>query len=90
VVSLEGTLQQVRERIEAIPFATGWGGDWVRVGSLKAFLDGGILTGTAYLREPYGPHTEIYGYVDPGYRGVLAAPRENIFEMARVADELGW
>ena len=90
VVSLQGNLQQVRDRIEAIPFVTGWGDDWVRVGSLKAFLDGGILTGTAYLREPYGPHTEIYGYVDPGYRGVLAAPRENIFEMARVADELGW
>ena len=89
-VSLEGTPQQVRERIEAIPFVTGWGDDWVRVGSLKAFLDGGILTGTAYLREPYGPHTGIYGYADPGYRGVLAAPRENIFEMARVADELGW
>lgn len=90
VVSLEGTPRQVRERIEAIPLVTGWGDDWVRVGSLKAFLDGGILTGTAYLREPYGKNTEIYGYADPGYRGVLAAPQESIFEMARVADELGW
>ena len=90
VVSLEGTPEQVRERIKAIPLVTGCGDDWVRVGSLKAFLDGGILTGTAYLREPYGPHTQIYGYVDPGYRGVLAAPKANIIEMARVADELGW
>jgi predicted amidohydrolase YtcJ len=90
VVSLQGTPQEVRERIEAIPLVTGWGDDWVRAGSLKAFLDGGILTGTAYLREPYGQNTAIYGYVDPEYRGVLAAPRENIVEMARVADELGW
>lgn len=43
VVSLQGAPQKVRERIEAIPLATGWGDDWVRVGSLKAFLDGGIL-----------------------------------------------
>jgi predicted amidohydrolase YtcJ len=90
VVSLQGTPQQVRERIEAIPLTTGWGDDWVRVGSLKAFLDGGILTGTAYLRKPYGTHTQIYGYVDPSYRGVLAAPQANVDMMARVADELGW
>ena len=90
VVSPQGTPQQVRERIEAIPLVTGWGDDWVRVGSLKAFLDGGILTGTAYLREPYGQNTAIYGYSDPSFRGVLAAPKENVIEMARVADDLGW
>jgi predicted amidohydrolase YtcJ len=62
----------------------------MRVGSLKAFLDGGILTGTAYLREPYGSNTAIYGYQDSDYRGVLNAPKENIFEMVRTANELGW
>lgn len=90
VSSLDGTPKQVRERIEAIPLLTGWGNDWVRVGSLKSFLDGGILSGTAYLREPYGTNTGIYGYEDSEYRGVLGAPRENIVEMARTANELGW
>src|SRR5262249_12016986 len=61
-----------------------------RVGTLKVILDGGILIGTAYLREPYGEHTEIYGYRDPNYRGVLAVPRENLLEMARTANRLGW
>ena len=46
----------------------------LRVGSLKVVLDGGILIGTALLREPYGEHTEIYGYKDPDYRGVQAVP----------------
>ncbi|PYU64529.1 MAG: hypothetical protein DMG49_26435, partial [Acidobacteria bacterium] len=90
VVNLQGSPPQVRERIEAIPLLSGWGDNWLRVGSLKAFLDGGILVGTAYLREPYGSNTEVYGYEDPTYRGVLGAPKENIFEMARVASELGW
>jgi len=53
-------------------------------------MDGGILTGTAYLREPYGRHTQVYGYEDPDYRGVLSVPRENVFEMARTANQLGW
>lgn len=90
VVSLSGSPAQVRERISAIPLVTGWGDDWVRVGSLKAFLDGGILTGTAYLRRPYGQHTEIYGYKDEHYRGELNAPSGNISEMARAANEMGW
>ncbi|MDQ3688087.1 MAG: amidohydrolase [Acidobacteriota bacterium] len=89
-LSGQGTPKQIREEIERIPFATGWGDDWLRVGSLKIVMDGGILTGTAYLREPYGTNTEVYGYKDPDYRGVLSVPRENVFEMAQVTNEVGW
>jgi len=90
LISALGTPEDVRKEIEAIPLMTGWGDDWVRVGSLKTVIDGGMLTGTAYLRQPWGGNTEMYGYHDPTYRGVLRVPKENIFAMARVADELGW
>ena len=90
LITGQGTPDQVRKEIEAIPFVTGMGDDWYRVGSLKVIADGGILLGTAYLREPYGEHTEIYGYHDPAYRGVLSVPRENLIEMAKTADRLGW
>ena len=90
LIQAQGTPAQVRSEIERIPFTTGWGDNWVRVGSLKTIADGGILIGTAYLREPYGPHTQIYGFVDPNYRGVLSVPSENLFEMAMTAAELGW
>jgi predicted amidohydrolase YtcJ len=90
LIQAQGTPAQVRVEIERIPFVTGLGDDWLRVGSLKTVGDGGILIGTAYLREPYGMHTQIYGFVDPGYRGVLAVPRENLVQMAKTADELGW
>jgi len=89
-ISGQGTPQQARAEVERIPFVTGWGDDWLRAGSLKIVMDGGILIGTAYLREPYGEHTSVYGYHDPGYRGVLAVPRENVVEIARAANELGW
>ena len=79
----QGTPQQARAEIERIPFVTGWGDDWLRVGSLKIVMDGGILIGTAYLREPYGQHTDVYGYHDPSYRGVLAVPRECSGDCAR-------
>ncbi|MGH9844928.1 MAG: amidohydrolase [Blastocatellia bacterium] len=89
-ISGQGTPQQARAEVERIPFVTGWGDDWLRVGSLKIVMDGGILIGTAYLREPYGEQTDVYGYHDPGYRGMLAVPRENAVEIARAANELGW
>ncbi|HKE22620.1 MAG TPA: amidohydrolase [Bryobacteraceae bacterium] len=90
LIRADGTPQQVREEIERIPFVTGWGDDWLRVGTLKTIVDGGILLGTAFLREPYGDHTQIYGFSDPDYRGVLSVPRENLIAMANAADELGW
>jgi len=90
LIQAQGTPGQVREEIERIPFITGWGDNWLRTGALKAVVDGGILIGTAYLRESYGPHTQIYGFVDPGYRGLLSLPRENLIAMAQTAAELGW
>jgi predicted amidohydrolase YtcJ len=90
LIGAKGTPADVRREIEAIPFVTGFGDDWVRVGSLKTVADGGILIGTAYLREPYGTNTEIYGYSDEQYRGVLSVPRENLVEMAKTANRLGW
>lgn len=90
LIEAKGTPQQVREEIARIPWVTGFGDEWFRVGSLKTIADGGILIGTAYLREPYGTNTKIYGYNDPDYRGVLAVSRENLIEMAKVANNRGW
>jgi len=90
LISAQGKPEEVRREIEAIPFVTGFGDEWFRVGAIKTIVDGGILIGTAYLREPYGEHTQVYGYVDPDYRGVLNVPRENLIEMARTASRLGW
>lgn len=90
LLNTRGTPADVRSEIERIPFITGFGDEWVRVSSLKTVVDGGILIGTAYLREPYGEHTDIYGYKDPDYRGVLSVPKENLIEMARSANRLGW
>ncbi len=90
LITGQGTPADVRKEIHSIPFVTGLGDDWYRVGSLKVVADGGILLGTAYLREPYGENTQLYGYHDPTYRGVLSVPAANLVEMAKTADELGW
>ena len=55
---------------------------WVR--GVKAFLDGGMLTGSAYMREPWGK-SDIYSITDPEYKGIRYIPQENLVLMARFA-----
>src|SRR5881397_3016295 len=62
--------------------------DWLRIAGIKTFLDGGMLTGSAYMREPWGV-SEIYGITDPAYRGVLFIPKERLVPMVRAAVECG-
>jgi predicted amidohydrolase YtcJ len=64
------------------------GDDWLRIIGIKTFLDGGMLTGSAYLREPWGV-SAIYGITDPAYRGVLFIPPERLRGMVRAAAERG-
>jgi predicted amidohydrolase YtcJ len=58
--------------------------DFLRIIGIKMFLDGGMLTGSAYMREPWGV-SDIYSIKDPNYRGVLFIPRERLIPMVRAA-----
>jgi predicted amidohydrolase YtcJ len=61
---------------------------WLRIIGIKTYLDGGMLTGSAYLREPWGV-SAIYGITDPAYRGVLFIPHDRLLRMVRAAVESG-
>jgi predicted amidohydrolase YtcJ len=58
----------------------------VRVIGVKTYLDGGMLTGSAYMRQPWGV-SQIYSITDPAYRGVLFVPHERLVPMVRAAVE---
>jgi predicted amidohydrolase YtcJ len=68
---------------------TGVGDDWVRIGPLKVFLDGGMLIGTAYMREPWGAG-ETYQITDPNYRGLLNVKPELLQPVYLEAARRGW
>ncbi len=55
---------------------------WVR--GLKMFLDGGMLTGSAYMLQPWGV-SQIYSITDPTYRGMLYIEPGKLFRIARAA-----
>jgi predicted amidohydrolase YtcJ len=85
-----GPIEDVQKRIRAVaaqPLFKDKDGP-VRIVGTKVYLDGGMLTGSAYLREPWGL-SKIYSITDPNYRGVLFIPPERLVPMVRTAVESG-
>lgn len=68
---------------------SGVGDHWVRVGPLKVFLDGGMLNGTAYMREPWGVGP-AYQITEPEYKGLLFVEPEVLGAIAEECARRGW
>jgi predicted amidohydrolase YtcJ len=85
------TKEMVTEKVKQYTGITGDGDEWVRTGSLKVILDGGILTGTAYMKEPWGTKAgNIFGIEDPDYRGNVNYTRDELKDIVSVANEFNW
>lgn len=87
----DGSVADTERKIKALPFKFRDGDDWVRVGPLKIGVDGGVLYGTAYMREPYpAAALEFYGLPDKDYHGTLRISRDKIANIIRTGHRLGW
>jgi predicted amidohydrolase YtcJ len=60
----------------------------LRIIGIKTYLDGGMLTGSAYMREPWGV-SKIYSITDPSYRGLLFIPPERLKPIVETTVESG-
>ena len=68
--------------VAKLPLATK--NDRLWIGGVKMFLDGGMLTGSARMRKPWGVST-MYGITDPEYLGLLFLSEEQVVRFARAA-----
>jgi predicted amidohydrolase YtcJ len=82
---LDKILEAIR-RVAAHPLRQG--GARLRLIGIKTYLDGGMLTGSAYMREPWGV-SKIYAIDDPSYRGVLFIPRDRLVPIVNEAARAG-
>jgi predicted amidohydrolase YtcJ len=82
-----GPIEEIQESIRKVaqnPLCQG--GPMLRLIGIKTFLDGGMLTGSAYMRKPWGV-SDIYAIDDPDYRGVLFIPQERLLPIVRTVTE---
>ena len=88
-VATIGSLEDIRKRIRGVANGPLRKDDpMLRVIGIKTFLDGGMLTGSAYMLEPWGV-SRIYSITDPAYRGVLLIPPDRLLPIAKAAAENG-
>lgn len=60
----------------------------LRIVGVKTYLDGGMLTGSAFMRAPWGVST-IYSITDPKYRGLQYIPREKLLPIVEATADKG-
>jgi len=82
-VGLDAIREEIR-RIATDPLTAG--DETLRIIGVKTYLDGGMLTGSAYMREPWGVSL-IYAIDDPGYRGLRYIPDETLVAIVRATVE---
>ncbi len=81
----------VERFVSGLPFHFGSGDEWLKAGPLKLVADGGILIGTAFMREPYGLGArQLYAIGDPQYRGFLTLTPQQIASAVRIGHRHGW
>jgi predicted amidohydrolase YtcJ len=82
---IDGIRSQIR-KIAADPLHGS--GPMLRIVGIKTFLDGGMLTGSAYLRQPWGV-SKIYSITDPSYRGLLFIPPDKLAAIVEATVDAG-
>ena len=79
------------DEIAKSTWTTGQGDDWLKWGSFKVGLDGGMNAGTAYMREPYGSFgAQLCGIQDPANRGIINFTPDALLTIMRAAYQKGW
>ena len=87
--SPSGSREDIGKRFDDLGGPTGTGDDWVRVGPIKLFLDGGMLNGSAYMRQPW-PRGETYQIAQDDYRGLLFIKPEQLQIVVEEAAKRKW
>ncbi|HJZ55267.1 MAG TPA: amidohydrolase [Gemmataceae bacterium] len=93
--SPSGSRDEVARRLDELPGKDGRGGptgvgdEWVRIGPIKLFLDGGMLNGSAYMRKPW-PKGDTYQITRDDYRGLLFIQPEPLKVVCEEAAKRKW
>jgi predicted amidohydrolase YtcJ len=83
--------EDLEAAINGAGYTTGTGDDWLKMGSFKLTLDGGMTIGTAFQRHPYGEFgKQLYGKTDPDDRGQLFISPEKLLAVMGAARNRGW
>jgi predicted amidohydrolase YtcJ len=83
--------EETAAEISRSTWVTDQGDHWLKFGSFKVGLDGGMNAGTAKMKEPYGPYSaQLFGIDEPHNDGDLRMTPEELMTIMRAARDKGW
>lgn len=86
-VNAQDSLEKIEARIRAVAgHPLRQPDNLLHINGIKCYLDGGMLTGSAYMRKPWGV-SRIYSINDPEYRGLLYIQPDKLRTIAKWALE---
>jgi predicted amidohydrolase YtcJ len=86
-VNAQDSLEKIEARIKAVAaHPLRQPDNMLHINGIKCYLDGGMLTGSAYMRQPWGV-SKIYSINDPDYRGLLYIQPDKLHTIAKWALE---
>ena len=74
---------ELLDQVYQLGLSAGFGDDWLRIGSVKVFMDGALGPHTAAMFQPY------LGEEEQDNRGILNMDGEELFEYGRKAAQVG-
>lgn len=78
------TMQKNLSILEGYGWHTGAGDEWVKLGAIKMFLDGGYT-----FSRPWPINSEAHKHVET-YKGGWRSPPDNFYHVLKRAHQLGW
>lgn len=63
--------------------------EWGKLCFCKVIIDGGILTGTSYMRRPYNDNEGVFGISFEGFRGIVQYDASQLKDFINIAFETG-
>jgi predicted amidohydrolase YtcJ len=90
-----GTRDEIVRRLEDLSGKDGKGGptgvgdEWVKIGPIKMYMDGGMLNGSAYMRKPW-PKGDTYQITEDDYRGLLFIKQDELRTVIEEAVRRKW
>lgn len=87
---LVGSVDTAKEFVEDLRDAVDIPEEWSKVSFLKLIVDGGILTGTAYMRKPYKDDIGVFGINFDGFRGIIQYDSDEIEKYIDIAYKEGF
>lgn len=85
-----GAIEKIQESIRQVaehPLRTD-GTPMLKIIGIKNYLDGGMLTGSAYMLQPWGV-SKIYSITDPEYRGILYISKDRLLPIVQTTVDAG-